>query len=276
MSGYDEHEPAPRVLGAVTVLLTAAAGALNVVTFFSFNQVFASTMSGNLVLIGLAIAQRDPWQALDNVSAIGGYCLGLILGTLLCVRMMRRFPWRNAVGATLTFELLVLVVGGTYLHSRDVHDGGDGFVLANLVLLVVGSGIAMGIQAAAARYIGPAGTPTSFLSGTVTNWVADFADGRTPTVLSWNAPLRILAMVVGAAGNGLVQEWAPGYSYIAPIVLVAVAVLFMVVVVRTNHESLFGGDPQHGDTTAETRPAEIRRPGPVGADPDPTPADERS
>ncbi|WP_165438385.1 DUF1275 family protein [Pseudonocardia sediminis] len=53
MTGFDHPEKAPRTLGAVTVALTAAAGSLDAVTFFAFNEVFASTMTGNLILLGL-------------------------------------------------------------------------------------------------------------------------------------------------------------------------------------------------------------------------------
>ena len=105
VTGFDEPERRPRTLSAVTVMLTAAAGAIDVVTYFAFNQVFASTMTGNLVMLGLGLGQGDWPQILDNVCAIGGYCGGLIAGTVFCGLAMRRWPWRNAVGATLTFEL---------------------------------------------------------------------------------------------------------------------------------------------------------------------------
>jgi uncharacterized membrane protein YoaK (UPF0700 family) len=114
VTGFDDPERRPRTLSAVTVLLTAAAGAIDVVTYFAFNQVFASTMTGNLVLLGLGLGQGVVGQIIDNVCAIGGYCGGLVAGTVFCGLMMRRWPWRNAVGATLTFELaLLLLLGGS-------------------------------------------------------------------------------------------------------------------------------------------------------------------
>ena len=240
MTGFDHPEKRPRTLGAVTIVLTAAAGALDVVTFFAFNEVFASTMTGNLVLLGLGLGRGDLYQAFDNVCAIAGYCGGLVLGTGFCVLMMRRLPWRNAVGATLTLELAILLAIATMWFVVD-----DDPVLdqAKLVLLVLGSGLAMGTQSAACRYIGPAGTPTSFLTGTVTNWVSALAEPHRPG-FGWNSPLRIGALVAAAAGNAVIQRFAPDWSFAVPVVLVVIAIVLMAVVTRANHGGLVAGEPE--------------------------------
>ncbi|MDD7967433.1 DUF1275 family protein [Actinomycetospora lemnae] len=240
MTGFDEPERRPRTLGAVTVVLTAAAGAIDVVTYFAFNQVFASTMTGNLVLLGLGLGEGDVGQVVDNVCAIAGYCGGLIAGTVACGLAMRRWPWRNAVGATLTAELALLLLLGAFWYGVD-----DGPLAPwKVVVLVLGAGLAMGVQAAALRYVGPAGTPTSFLSGTVTNWVSSLVELHKPFRWTWNSPLRLGALVVAAAGNAVVQRVAPDWSFVAPVVLVAVAIVLMAIVTRANSGGLTRGDPQ--------------------------------
>ena len=137
MTGFDHPEQRPRLLGAVTVILTAAAGAIDVVTFFAFNQVFASTMTGNLVLLGLGVGQQEWDQVVDNVCAIGGYCSGLIVGTLVCGVAMRRLPWRNAVGIALTVELALLIAVGTVWWGVD---DASPIGQVQVIVLVVGSG----------------------------------------------------------------------------------------------------------------------------------------
>ncbi|GLZ48626.1 hypothetical protein Acsp06_48110 [Actinomycetospora sp. NBRC 106375] len=262
MTGFDEPERRPRTLSAVTILLTAAAGAIDVVTYFAFNQVFASTMTGNLVLLGLGLGQGDWTQIADNICAIGGYCGGLIAGTVFCGLAMRRWPWRNAVGATLTFELALLLLLGAFWYGVDDDSP---LVQWKVVVLVVGAGLAMGVQAAAVRYVGPAGTPTSFMSGTITNWVSSLVELHKPFRWNWNSPLRLLAVIVAAAGNAVVQRFAPDWSFVAPVVLVAIAIVLMAVVTRANSGGLTVGAPQFDpDPRAEVPDAEVEEEDAVG------------
>jgi uncharacterized membrane protein YoaK (UPF0700 family) len=250
VTGFDHPERRPRTLSAVTIVLTAAAGAIDVVTYFAFNQVFASTMTGNLVMLGLGLGQGDVGQIVDNLCAIAGYCGGLVLGTVFCGLMMRRYPWRSAVGATLTFELALLLALGAFWYGVD----GGQLVQWKVVVLVLGAGLAMGVQAAAMRYIGPAGTPTSFLSGTVTNWVSGLVELHKPFAWNWNSPLRIGIVVAAAFGNAVVQRFAPDWSFVAPVVLVVLGIALMAVVTRANHGGLYAGEPQFAPDPREEVP----------------------
>ena len=234
----------------MTVVLTAAAGAIDVVTFYAFNQVFASTMTGNLVLLGPRLGQGDFGQALDNVLAILGYCGGLVVGTLVCSLLLRRVPWRSAVCGALVVELVILLVVGAVWLGAD-----DQAALAQwkVILLVLGAGLAMGTQGAATRYIGPGGTPTSFLSGTVTNWVSGLVELHRPT---WdgNSALRILIMIVAAAVNAAIHRYEPDVALVVPILLVGVAILLMTRVIRANHGGLASGGPELGPDPREALP----------------------
>lgn len=228
------------MLGAVTVVLTGAAGALDVVTFFTYNEVFASTMTGNLILLGLDLGMGRWLGTIEALCAIGGYVAGLMLGTVLAGLVMRRLPWRSAVGAALTVELalLILLGAGYYGFVSPEHNS------VRAALLVTGGAVAMGIQAAALRYVGPTGTPTNFLTGTVTNWVSSMVELHQPR---WdtNAVLRIVAFITAAATATVVQRLLPGYTYVLPVTLVLIAVLLMTRVVHTNHGGLITGKPQH-------------------------------
>jgi uncharacterized membrane protein YoaK (UPF0700 family) len=263
VTGFDHPERRPRTLSAVTIALTAAAGAIDVVTYFAFNQVFASTMTGNLVMLGLGLGQGDVSQIVDNLCAIGGYCGGLVIGTMFCGLMMRRYPWRNAVGATLTLELALLLALGAFWYGVDGTDGGA-LVQWKVIVLVVGAGLAMGVQAAAMRYIGPAGTPTSFLSGTVTNWVSSLVELHKPFSWNWNSPLRIGIVVAAAFGNAVVQRFAPDWSFVAPVILVVLGIALMAVVTRANHGGLYMGEPQFAADPREEVPDAEDPPEPDG------------
>ncbi|MET0188170.1 MAG: DUF1275 family protein [Pseudonocardia sediminis] len=242
MSGFDHPEVAPRLLGAVTVALTGAAGALDAVTFFAYNEVFASTMTGNLILLGLDVGRGRWLETAEALCAIGGYTAGLALGTVIAGLIMRRLPWRSAVGVALTVELGLLVALGLGYYGF-VSPESD---TVRAVLLVAGGAVAMGIQAAALRYVGPTGTPTNFLTGTVTNWVSAMVELHKPR---WdgNSALRIVAVAVAAALGALVQVHAPALTYALPVLLVLVAVVLMGRVVVANHGGLTRGEPQFRD-----------------------------
>jgi hypothetical protein len=163
--------------------------------------------------------------------------------------MMRRLPWRNAVGSALTVELAVLVLVGVGWYGLDAPESS----LTRAFLLVIGSATAMGIQAGALRYVGPSGTPTNFLSGTVTNWVAGMVELHRPR---WdgNSALRILVVAVAAAIGAVVQLRAPAWSFALPVGLVLLSVVLMAVVVRANHGGLASGGAQFAVDPASAVP----------------------
>ena len=236
VTGFDHPERAPRLLGAVTVALTAAAGSLDAVTFFAFNEVFASTMTGNLILLGLDVGRGRWFATIEALLAIGGYSAGLVVGTLICGIAMRRLPWRNAVGIALTAELALLVLIGAGWYGLDPGE-------MRAVLLVAGAAVAMGVQAAALRYVGPSGTPTNFLTGTVTNWISAMVELHKPR---WdgNSALRVAALAVSAGLGAVIQLHAPDFTYALPVAMVLLAIALMARVVHHNHGGLTAGEAQ--------------------------------
>ncbi|MEQ3551056.1 YoaK family protein [Pseudonocardia nematodicida] len=253
MSGFDRPEAAPRLLGAVTVVLTAAAGALDAVTFFAFNEVFASTMTGNLVLLGLDVGRGNWLGTAEALCAIGGYVVGLAAGTVVAGLVMRRLPWRNAVGVALTVELALLVLVGAGWYGLSDPDTQT----MRAILMVAGGAAAMGVQAAALRYVGPTGTPTNFLTGTVTNWVSAMVELHKPR---WdgNSALRIVVIAVAAGAGAVIQLNAPALTYALPVLLVLIAILLMARVTRLNHGGLVEGGPEFAHAPEPDDDEELR------------------
>ena len=70
------------MITVLAVVLTLASGATDVATFIRLGSVFASVMTGNLVLLGLAIG-RSGALATHAVVAIAGYSVGVAAGTRL-------------------------------------------------------------------------------------------------------------------------------------------------------------------------------------------------
>lgn len=186
---------------AITVLavtLTLAAGATDVASFTRLGDVFASVMTGNLVLLGLAIG-RSAALAMHAVVASGGYMLGVAAGArLVPPGQAHGRPWHRAVPAALLVEL-VLLAGFTVGWELT---GAAPRGAAQLVLLAVAA-TAMGTQSAAARGFG-ARVSTTYLTGTLTGVVAAWVTpGRRPT-MEWREASLLMGVAAGAAAGGLV------------------------------------------------------------------------
>jgi uncharacterized membrane protein YoaK (UPF0700 family) len=186
---------------AVTVLavtLTLAAGATDVASFTRLGDVFATVMTGNLVLLGLAIG-RSGALATHAVVAFGGYMLGVAAGArLVPAGQAHEGPWHRALPTALLVEL-VLLVGFTVGWELT---GAAPRGAAQLVLLAVAA-TAMGTQSAAARGFG-ARVSTTYLTGTLTRVVAAWVTPGRRATMEWREASLLIALAAGAAAGGLV------------------------------------------------------------------------
>ena len=66
--------------GAVLVLLSVAAGCVDAASFLGLGQVLPAAMTGNTVLLGLALGQAELQAALRSVVALLGFFSGVLLG----------------------------------------------------------------------------------------------------------------------------------------------------------------------------------------------------
>jgi uncharacterized membrane protein YoaK (UPF0700 family) len=208
----------PRLRDALLLTLTAAAGSTDVVSFLALGRVFTANMTGNLVLLGIAIGQGQLAGAVRSVIALAGFALGVTIGVRVTARTQGPTAWPLSVTRALLVELGLLaafVVGWQF--------AGDHPAAPALDVLVALSAGAMGMQAAAARRLHLTGVTTVFVTGMLTSLIADLATvgpGRSQWRL-WAASLT--ALVIGAAvGAGLFTAWRPGAPGIALVLVGAV------------------------------------------------------
>ena len=62
------------------LLLTCAAGAVDAISYLGLGHVFTAMMTGNTVLLGLAVGQGHLGAAVRSVVALIGFSLGVIVG----------------------------------------------------------------------------------------------------------------------------------------------------------------------------------------------------
>ena len=70
-----------RYLTLIAIALTFASGAADVASFTRLGNVFASVMTGNIVLWGLAVARGSATLASHTTVSIAGYIAGVAGGT---------------------------------------------------------------------------------------------------------------------------------------------------------------------------------------------------
>lgn len=227
------------------MLLTMAAGCVDAVSFLGLGQVLTAAMTGNTVLLGLALGQAELQAALRSTVAVIGFFAGVLIGASI----VERHPgpiWSPAVAAALALELALLVVLAIVWHLGEGHPWVD-----HRFALIAAAGLAMGLQSAVAHRAGVAGIATTYVTGTLTTlatrlmgWMRKRVprDARVEeTTPAWFPALVWFAYGLGAALAGATYRWwAPvtlgigsvvRWSSVAlavPIVIIAVVTLIVV------------------------------------------------
>ncbi|WP_067927608.1 YoaK family protein [Alicyclobacillus shizuokensis] len=144
-----------------TVLLTLTSGCVDAISFLSLGQVFTAAMTGNTVLLGLAVAHAPGLTAMRYVAALGGFTAGAALGAWIFRNRTESARLNVRLSAVLACEwaallafLVLATYGGTQIPNRDFY-------------LIVALSMAMGLQGTGARRIGIPGVTTVVITSTL-------------------------------------------------------------------------------------------------------------
>jgi uncharacterized membrane protein YoaK (UPF0700 family) len=199
------------------VVLTLGTGAMNVAVFTRLGSVFASVMTGNLVVLGLAAERLSATLATHTLIAIAGYVAGVAAGARL-VPAGRLPGWRMHRVIPVLLVEFVLLAGftvGWELTGTRPHGA------SQLILLAIATA-AMGTQSTAARDLSSR-VSTTYLTGTLTTVISELVT-RGDRRVQWREASQIVAMAVGAALGGLVLAVAPGALPAVPLVALAAVI----------------------------------------------------
>ena len=224
------------VRDTLLLLLSAAAGCVDALSYLGLGQVFTANMTGNTVLFGIALGQAKGEEALRGGVALGGFVLGVAGGAVITEgRIEGRSVWPRAVTMALAFELVIMVAFavGFYL-SGGVPTGGARYLIIAL------SALAMGVQSTAVRSLGVGGVASTYITGTLTSLTEQVVSrmrlplrfrgsgeqrAKQRSTLNRN-PATILACVwmvygLGALVSGAsMLRWPMGTVFV-PVILVA-------------------------------------------------------
>jgi uncharacterized membrane protein YoaK (UPF0700 family) len=203
---------------ALVMLLTAAAGATNVLSLTALGGVPASIMTANLVIAGLSFTHHEGalgWHA-------GVALAGFIVAVFIAARFIRaggkdideakRPVWPRSAAIALAAEAVPLAgvaVGWGVTGGRPA--GAVQFILCAT------AAFAMGIQSAAVRALEVAGLSSTFFTGTLTDTVRDLAGAGQH---HWKrGAIGIASLIAGAAAEGAVLSY--GQLRLGPVLPVA-------------------------------------------------------
>jgi uncharacterized membrane protein YoaK (UPF0700 family) len=229
------NRPRQQATTLIAIALTFGSGAMDVASFTRLGNVFASVMTGNIVLCGLAIAHGSASLIAHTATAFAGYVAGVASGT--------RIAWHHATGsgtepgvsdegawaphvrATLIAELVLLIgfFAGWDIVGSDPSGGAQYWLLAIATA-------AMGMQASAVINMGLTDVSTTYLTGTLTGLVRSLASPRRERRARGKReglirPGVLAGLLAGALLSGLLVKTAPAGVPALPAAALLIVVL---------------------------------------------------
>jgi uncharacterized membrane protein YoaK (UPF0700 family) len=184
----DRHGPLPVLL----LVLTAVTGLVDAVSYLKLGHVFVANMTGNVVLLGFAVADAEDFSIAASSVAIAAFLAGALAGGRIGSSVGQHRARHLAIATSVQSAL----VAAALVVSLFALDPDAAVIRCSLIALLA---LAMGLQNAAVRRLGVPGLTTTVLTMTLTGLVADssLAGGKHPH------PVRPLlatgAMFLGAA-----------------------------------------------------------------------------
>lgn len=212
------------MLTVLAVVLTFVSGGVDVTIFARLGNVFASVMTGNIVVFGLSLARGSLSLGLHTGAAVWGYVAGVAVGTRLGAyraredRRVAGSDWPPRVTWLLLAELALLAGFMAGWEAVGSHPAGA----AQIVMLVVAA-CAMGIQSAAVVRLDLGSVSTTYLTGTLTGLVGSLVQGdrQSRGAAGFRRPAVLLGLLAGATLAGLLIAYAAAIAPVPPLLAVA-------------------------------------------------------
>ena len=204
-----EHRPSESSLVPVLLMLTSVTGLVDATTYLALGHVFAANMTGNIVLLGFALAGAGGISAAASLVSLAAFLIGSATGGVLARKLETdRRRWVAIALALETVGLCVAAVAAALALS--------GYAIVAVLAL------AMGVRNATVRRLGVPDLTTTVLTMTLTGLGADLFDGHHLTPALRRRIGSVLAMLVGALIGALLLN----YALFAPLALAGLLLVF--------------------------------------------------
>lgn len=209
--------PAERMHLWLMLVLTFTTGIVDAVGYLGLDKVFTGNMTGNVVILGMALVGGDGLPILGPVLALLGFMAGAAVGGRVLkgagLAWTRLTTILFSVVAVVTLALAVLLIVDGEAPSRPV---------AVTVTTLLGG--VMGLQASVARFIAIKDVTTVVVTSTITGLAADsiFGSGksRSGDGGSGRRFTAVVAILAGAAAGAALLHWHLGAGLVLAGVLI--------------------------------------------------------
>ena len=208
--------PTERMHLWLMLVLTFTTGINDAVGYLGLDKVFTGNMTGNVVVLGMAVVGGSGLPILGPALAL----VGFMAGAAIAGRMLRRATgaWQGLT--TVVFAavaVLMLVLSGTLLVVGDhpAHPVG--------VTVTTTAALAMGMQAAAARVVAVKDVTTVVVTSTITGLAADSVLGSGKGGGSGRRAAAVVVIVAGAAAGAVLLKWHLGTGMLLAGIEIAAA-----------------------------------------------------
>jgi uncharacterized membrane protein YoaK (UPF0700 family) len=206
-----------RVHLLLMLLLTFTTGVVDAVGYLGLDRVFTGNMTGNVVILGMALVGADGLPILGPVLALLGFMAGAAAGG----RALRRSAggWTGRTTTLLTLVGVVTVALGAVLAGV-----GDDPARPVAITITTALGAAMGTQAATARFLAVKDVTTVVVTSTITGLAADsvLGNGSAAPADSWRRGWAVVLILAGAALGAALLRWHLAASMLVAGLLVLV------------------------------------------------------
>lgn len=209
--------------------LSAVTGIVDAVCYLAFGHVFTANMTGNVVLLGFAVAGVESLSVSRSMTALAAFLIGAVLGVRLARSMnssTHRWP-----AAAFGSEATLLFVSAAVATSTS---GGAEAPSTAVYLVIVLTGLAMGMRNATIRRLGEREVNTTVLTMTLTGIGADslLAGGSNQGVVRRVG--FVMSVLTGAAAGALLLRYSAALTL--GVASAASGVCAVAVYLDTRHE----------------------------------------
>lgn len=204
LSADIQHLWAARLLHFSFALMTLVTGLVDAVSYLRLGHVFTANMTGNVVLLGFAVARAPGPSFSRSLSALTFALVGGIVAGRLH-RRMSAAPTRKWLWTALGLETLLLLMA-TCLCAL-AFDNGQ-LSTRGVYGVIMLTSLAMSIRNVTVRRLGIADITTTVLTSTIASLAAEssLAGGKNPR---WGRRVTaILAMLAGAAAGAFLARYS--------------------------------------------------------------------
>ena len=228
------NEPNTHLRDALVVILAFISGFIDALAYLGLGGIFVSNMTGNTVLLGLAISQGRIIAAARSTTSLLGYLLGVAIGANIIrpassAEKNTKTTWPLVATTSFTIECIVLAffaLGG-YLESENAIS----FLIYVLIALAA---VAMGMQSVGVQALGVRGIATTYITGTWTSLVTTLThrtrrqkDGNASPAAKDNTHVQALVLafyVAAAILSGIAERNIFLKASLVPVFAIAIVV----------------------------------------------------